>query len=289
MDSLFDAQDLALWRKADPRFLSFYGDDGIRLALERYGFAREAAKRGFADLRIETRNDEHRHTLLVYGVPVEGGEPQRLAEAVVRRDRLLPHGLPGLPELEKAYQVLTVDWLVLQNPRARFTPERPRLPGQEAPGLGLGEQVFELLCRATERLKLDGMVSTAEYFHNAVLYVSLMPFLDPRCAGELQALMRVLLLREQLNLAQASWAVHWGLVTDLRRSRPFRWHGELQVWPRSPTLKAYLDSDAYFRRVGEATVESDYELDRRAFDERWQLERDALEGRSVPPVVSESP
>jgi hypothetical protein len=40
---------------------------------------------------------------------------------------------------------LAVRWLALQDPRGRFTPERPRLPGQRYPGLGLGKRLYERL------------------------------------------------------------------------------------------------------------------------------------------------
>lgn len=284
MDSLSDPRELTRWRSGEPRFLDYYGDAGIRLALDRYGIAREAEKRGFHGLHIETRCDEERHTLLVSATPDDGGPRARLAEAVVRRDRLLPKPVEGLPPLDASYDVLTVDWLVLRDPRRRFSRERPHLPGQDAPGLGMGEQIFELLCRAVERLRLDGMVSTADHFHNAVLYLSLMPFLDPRHAGEVHALMQLLMVSERLNLAQASWAVHWGFVRDARQEAPYRWHGEVQVWPRATSLERYLGSDAYFRCLAEVASQCRFTLDRKGFDRRWELERDALEGRLAPPI-----
>jgi hypothetical protein len=276
IQTLFDAQDLLGWREPDPRFLDFYGDEGLRLALERYGITREAEKRGYAQLDLETHCDDERHTLLVFGSDADGLR-HRIAEAVVRRDRLLPHPDEAQdPALATAYDVLTVDWLVLRNPLARFTSERPRLPGQDAPGLGLGEQVFELLCRAVERLSLDALVSTAQHFHNAVLYVTRMPFLDPRWAGQLHALVHRLMLREGLSLAQASWAVEWGLVHAEGSPEPFRWRGELQLWPRAPTLERFVKAEAYFRRVATATADWHFRLDRPAFDERWEAERAAL-------------
>lgn len=281
MDSMLTQGDLALWRGREPRFLDYYGDDGLRLALDRYGFVAEANKRGYGDIEIETHCDDERHTLIVTGIPEGGGPPERLADAVVRRDTLLPQPLAGLPPLEVSYEVLTVDWLSLRNPLERFTPERPRLPGQDAPGLGIARQVFELLCRAVERLHLEALLSTPEYFHNAVLYMTRMPFLDPRCAGQVQALMQALLLREHLSLAQASWAVDWGLVRGEGADDPFTWRGEAQIWPRSADLAAYVQSDAYFRQVGEAAAGLRFELDRGAFEERWQREKDAFEGRAA--------
>lgn len=276
MSSFFDERDLVLWRKGQPRFLDFYGDDGLRLALERYGIYAAAQRRGYADLQIETHADDERHTLIVRGLPADGAEPVRVAEAVVRRDRLIPEVDDGLPKLEQSYEVLTIDWLVLRNPRASFVPARPRLPGQDAPGLGMGERVFELFCRAAERLRLEAVVSTAEYFHNAVLYVALMPFLDPRSAGRLRSLMQLLMLEHKLSLAQASWAVDWGCVRE--GSEEFRWKGDVQLWPRAPSLEHYLSSKRYHRRVVEESNACSFRLDREHFEERWDAERADLEG-----------
>jgi hypothetical protein len=279
MDALFDERDLSPGPSDEPRFLDFYGEDGLRLALERYGFAREARARGYVDLDIETRCDDERHTLLVFGRS-EDGARHRVAEAVVRRDRLCPEPVPGLPPLGPVYDVLTVDWLSLRNPLARFTPERPRLPGQDAPGLGLGEEVFELLCRAVERLRLEALVSTAQHFHNAVLYLAPMPFLDPRCAGPVHALMQTLMLQEGLSLAQASWAIHWGMVHELDADQPLRWRGEIQLWPRAPALDRHVHADAYFQLVTAAAKERHFQLDRTAFEDRWETEQGQILGGS---------
>lgn len=279
MDALVDERDLGLGSASEPRFLDYYGEDGLMLALGRYGFTQEAKARGYVDLDIEAHCDDERHTLLVFGTTAEA-ERYRLAEAVVRRDRLCPEAAPHLPPLAPVYDVLTVDWLSLRHPLANFSPERPRLPGQDAPGLGLGIQVFELLCRAVERLRLEALVTTAQHFHNAVLYLAPMPFLDPRCAGRVHALIQRLLLREGLSLAQASWAVHWGMVRNEDTGRPLRWQGEVQLWPRAASLERYVQDDAYFETLANVAKHERWVMDREAFEERWDAERGWILGSS---------
>lgn len=274
-----DERDL-LDKDAGRRFLDFYGDRGIRLALERYGIARALQRRGWSEIEIDTRVHDDRHTLLVSGRPVGTPEParHRLVELVVRRDRLVPTELSLLPGPPGVYDVLTVDWLLLQNPLASFRPERPRLPGQHAPGLGIGERVLELLYRVVERLGLHALVTVAEHLHNAVLYARELPFFDPGHGGRLRALERMLLGQQGLTLAQASWAMHWGLVRGVDDA-PVRWRGELQVRAFEPTLAAWLASEAHAQASARAASSARFFLDRVAFDERWDAERDALEGR----------
>lgn len=273
-------------KDAGRRFLDFYGDEGIRLVIARYGIEAALRRRGYETFELETRAMDERHTLIVFGRTAgESDEAprHRLVELAVRRDRLVPHplvvtGAPNLPALADAYDVLTVDWLLLQDPLAKFTPERPRLPGQEAPGLGIGERMLEILYRLVERQKLEALVTVAEYFHNAVLYARELPFFDPTHAGRLRALERVLMLEEKLSLAQASWAIDWGCVRGVDDA-VVKWKGEAQLRPFHPDLVAWVESDAHQNTTEHVCATTKYTLDRAYFEERWRVEKDALEGR----------
>lgn len=257
-------------------FLDFYGDAGIRTALERYGLLASLGRRGFPDVLIETHAIDERHTLVMSGRASPDEAFVRLVELVVRRDRMIPRFPEGVGILRPAFEVLTVDWLMLANPRACFTKERPRLPGQEYPGLAMGWRVLALLFRVAERLRLDALVTVAEYLHNAELYARELPFLDPVHAGRLDALLDALRVREKLTVAQASWAVEWGLVRDEARE-VIRWRGEAQVSVDEPSLAAWVASPHYIDAALHARRANVY-LDRGAFDERWSAERPSIEG-----------
>ncbi|TVR04796.1 MAG: hypothetical protein EA398_01080 [Deltaproteobacteria bacterium] len=272
MADAFDAAllDIAPTTAGSRRFLDFYGDEGILVALDRYGILDALRRRGYDHFRLEIDPDEHRHTLLVHARHIGGQDHVRLVELVVRRDTLVPG--PGAPEEnERApyepVEVLTIDWLCLQNPVAAFTERRPRLPGQTAPGLGIGEQVLELLHRVVVRLRLGGLLTVAEYFHNAVLYARELPYVDPESMGELEALSRLLLEEQGLSLTQATWAVEWGLVSC--NGEPFTWRGEAQVGARDRALRAWLESRRYERLAAQAAIDTQFDLDTGAFRERW--------------------
>lgn len=272
MDQTFVLDDHDLLDKdAGRRFLDFYGDEGLRLALERYGFFQALHARGWTDLTLETWAHDERHTLLVDGRPEAGGERDRLIELVVRRDRL--RIAPPAPD--RTWEVLTVDWLTLRDPIGAFTPERLRLPGQDAPGLGVGELVLALLYRVVDRLRLDGLVTVAEYFHNAVLYSRELPFADPWYEGQLEALKALLFEREKLTFAQAAWAMHWGHVLDADDSA-VRWKGEAMVKPTEAELAAHLSSSAHREAAERARRSLRYRLSRADFEDHWRREKDAL-------------
>ncbi len=257
------------------RFLDYYGDGGLRHAFERYGLFDATRERGYDDLDVVTRADDDRHTLWITAGHPALDDRATLVELVVRRDRLVPDEGCGL---DRPFDVLTVDWLTLRHPVARFTSERPRLPGQDAPGLGLGEVVLELLYRATERLRLDALLTVAEHFHNAVLYRRELAFFDDEAGGVCVALEDALLSRECLSLAQASWAIEWGLVRD-SSGETYRWRGDAQVRAFTPSLVAFLTSDDHRRAVREHAARTSFALDREAFEARWREEAPVLEGR----------
>lgn len=280
-DALGISERELLDRDSGRRFLDFYGDEGIRLAMERYGIDGALRRRGYDRFELETRAMDDRHTLLVFGHAEGAADPaqrHRLVELAVRRDRLVPHDVPGQPGLEAAYDVLTVDWLLLQDPLACFTPDRPRLPGQEAPGLGIGERMLELLYRMVERLKLQALVTVAEYLHNAILYARELPFFDPTHGGRLRALERTLMVEERLSLAQASWALDWGCVRGADDA-VLRWKGEAQLRPFAPSLCEWLASTAHAEATAHVAATTKLTLDRTYFDERWRAEHRALTGR----------
>lgn len=258
------------------RFLDFYGDQGLRIALEKYGFFDAIRSRGWNELTLETWAHDERHTLLIDGRPEGGGERDRLLELTVRRDRLLVDPVEGYGRpMDRGWDVLTVDWLMLRNPLGHFTEARLRLPGQDAPGLGVGEQVLELLYRVVDRLSLDGLVTVAEYFHNAVLYARELPFVDPWYQGRLLALEDALLEREKLSFAQAAWAMHWGYVIDADDA-VLKWKGEAMIRAAEMELIAYLKSKAYAACVDRARASARYRLRRAAFDERWRRDHERL-------------
>lgn len=257
------------------RFLDYYGDEGLRRAFELYGLFEATRERGYDDFDLVTKADDDRHTLWITGTHPTLDDRVTLVELVVRRDRLVPDPRCGL---ERPFDVLTVDWLTLRHPVGRFTVERPRLPGQDAPGLGLGELVLELLYRATERLRLDGLLTVAEYMHNAVLYRRELTFFDPEAGGLCLALEDALLARERLTLARASWAVEWGFVRDAE-GEVVHWKGDAQVRALAPPLEEWITSEAHRRALREHAARRSFVLDRDAFEARWAVEAPALEGR----------
>jgi hypothetical protein len=270
MDDSFLPEDLGLSggveeRRGPRRFLDFYGDEGLHVAFEKYGLYRALRDRGYSAIEVQTDADDERHVLRVLGKSDAIVGRQLLIELIVRRDQLVPG--EGSP-IERTHEVLTLDWLTMRDPARAFSASRPPLPGQDAPGLGMGEQILEVLYRVTERLELDALVGIADHFHNAVIYGRELSFLEIEAAARHRALEDALLAREELSLSQAAWALEWALVTD-GRGRAIVHQPAAQLRAFSDDLAAHLRDDARRRAVLERAATIELYLDRVAFDARW--------------------
>ena len=149
------------------RLLGFYTPHGVELVLESSGIFDRLRDLGYESPTLELDLSRGDGDLVRIW-----GQPQRrelLAEIRMRRDRQSVHGL----------ELLAIDWLLLQSPRAKFTPERPALPGQRHPGLGMLRDVIALLVQVCHRLSLDGITYTPSHFHLASQSTKYLHFRDP--------------------------------------------------------------------------------------------------------------
>lgn len=224
-------------------FLDYYSRRGLWNALEAYGLNDELRRRGLRpELALDLADADH-HALRVTDGP---GGPL-LIELVASLADLRASRDLGPLAAGHALPVVAIEWLLMQDPRHDFTPERPALPGQDHPGLGLGRTVLALLELSCERLGRQGLLVFPEHYHNAVLYRSRFRFLDPAREGEQEALERDL---GALGLAGASWALEEGRVVDEATGAPHPWRAEEMIDPcAAPDLREALDSAAYRDRM----------------------------------------
>lgn len=207
------------------RVLGFYTRHGLEYALNAYGYWPLLERMGFESLRIEVTHDQGRDHIRITA-EVEG-EAQPLFDLICRIRRL------------RTYQVLFIDWLELQDPRVTFSSTRPRLPGQQRPGLGLGEETTQLLIRAGERLGLDGVAFIPAFYHIAWMARRHFVVLDPELRGRFRALVEGL---RNVPLVEASAALHeqgWPIIDG----DPLRWTPTEMMIPVSELAREALRSE----------------------------------------------
>jgi acetoin utilization deacetylase AcuC-like enzyme len=125
--------------------------------------------------------------------------------------------------------VLYVHWLALRDPRARFSARRPRLPGQDVPGLGLAREMMALLVVMARRLDLAGLAFKPAWYHTAYVARQQFRFHDPGVQGRFEAMLRDL---AGVGLVEISTAIAGGRVR--LNGQPYKWEAEDMVWWQDP-------------------------------------------------------
>jgi hypothetical protein len=212
------------------RFLGYFSRHAVELLLERSGILAQLRAKGFRMLRIELdTRDGIGHTLRVI---CEDGPEEVLLELRAERSRRV------VPDME----VIALEWLLLQNPRAEFSPRRPQLPGQKHPGLGLLRDIMGWLMVVCERHALDGIFFTTVHYHIAVQSRRLVKPLRAADLGNIRAFSSAL---SGLTLAEAATAVAEGRVVDEATGQPAMWQPVPTVVPVSERLKALVTGPEY--------------------------------------------
>ncbi|MCA9680592.1 MAG: histone deacetylase [Myxococcales bacterium] len=243
----FDESDLlgavGLGHQGPPRVLGFYTLAGVELALERYGLLPRLRGLGFEPRVTIDIDSVDGDTVRVYG---DAGKELVLIELRVRRDQQTVVG----------HQLLRIEWLLLQNPRASWTAGRVALPGQRHPGLRMFDEVSIMMLMICERLHLDGIVVVPSHYHVAARWHGRMHFLDPRDEGRFRALRTLL---ADLPLDEASAAVEQGRVVDLDSDEPGGYRPAPLIMPAGEILQRRFDED-WEREAAAAEAEARFEL-----------------------------
>jgi acetoin utilization deacetylase AcuC-like enzyme len=229
--------DLTGPRHRSTRILNYYSRHGLEFAIEKYGLADAVRDRGFTDLRLDIDpSDPERQHLRMHGT--KGGEEHLLVDQVLREVKLpAPEGLDPPDELRFLY----IEWMLLQNPTVDFSLRDPRWPGQDHPGLGIGEPTMVMLFQGAQRLGLDGLAHHPSRYHIAFIGGGQSFFLNPELQGRFEAIREVL---GPLDLAEAAWKMEREEVC-WSDGEPVEWIAEDLVIPASDRLFAYLGSRHY--------------------------------------------
>ena len=207
-----EALGLAPGRRVQRLWLDYYTAAGLEHALYRYGILDHLRRLGYSGFRVELGGSDAGDRMRLFGHA--GPDEHVLLELVAERRRVLDR------------DVLYVHWLSLRDPRSRFSAKRPRLPGQDVPGLGIAREIGELLGIVARRLQLAGVVFRPAYLHTAYSARHGYSFVDPIRQGRFEALLRDL---SALPLRDATEALATGRVR--LDGAPYTWEAdEMVVW-----------------------------------------------------------
>jgi hypothetical protein len=228
----------------DPLFLGHLSLHEMELVLESTGILEHLRRMGFATPTLTfSCGETSGETLRIFS---DRNREELLMELRVRFDR---HSIPSM-------ELLSLEWLLMQNPRSRFVNQQP-LPGQTYPGLGLLGDVASLLILICDRLRLDGLIFVPSHFYLAVKGKKFLRFVDPVDEAWFRSVHEAI---QEMPLVAATTAVSEGRVVDTASGRPASWHPMSMVLPISDRLHDLVEGEAYETAVRQASEGLSFEL-----------------------------
>jgi acetoin utilization deacetylase AcuC-like enzyme len=227
------------------RFLGYFSHHGVELLLERAGVLAQLRARGFRTLRVDLDTREGPGQTL--RIVSEDRPGELLVELRADRSR---SAVPGM-------EVISLEWLLLQNPRETFSERRPQLPGQQHPGLGLLRDFMGWLVVVCEAHGLDGVFFVAAHYHIVMQSRRLVRPLHAVDEARLRAITKAL---EGVPLSAGTFAAEEGLLVDARTGEPAGWEPVATVLPVSRRLLARVSGPDYEAAVADEGAQFDYRL-----------------------------
>jgi hypothetical protein len=223
------------------RLFGRYDAADVRERLARAGLLRGLAERGYPDplLFLSCAEPSEQRICLYAG---EEARERLLLEVRLQLLNFHPRRPIGPFTQEESFRMLVIHWLTLSRPDGDFPVDRPRLPGQERPGLGLLAELLALLSAFSRELSVDGVLDVPDHFHTALFYSRAFRYLDPAEEGRFQAIVRDL---AGVPLALASDAIREGCLVDRATGSPMPWVASEQVMSGRGPLRRFLRSEEY--------------------------------------------
>lgn len=157
-------------------FLGYYTAAAIEYGLFQYGLLDNVRRLGYDPLTVKVDKANEGDRFQLWGK--FKGEDELLVELVAEK------------QLVDDKRVLYIHWLTMRHPKGIFNDNRPQLPGQKLPGLGLAKEAGELLKLMSIRLKLHGVAFQPAWFHIAYAMRRKFQFVSPERQGRFEALIR---------------------------------------------------------------------------------------------------
>jgi len=256
-------------------FLRKFTSEDLRRHLDDVGMIAHLEKKGFDDLLITTDLDETAiHYMKVYDK--ELGPDHLLVDLRVSESKFVPDKrFFDNPDDIVTYDMIVIEWLSAQNPRISFSNDKPQLPGQDKPGLGILNFCFEMMYNVAKEITKDGFLDVPDHMHGSIMYSKKFSFFDPVQQAILKAILRDL---KEYSLSDISWGMITETIIEKYKKEPQKYDPAEQIFYVSDRLKSYYKSKKYKSIYNKYFKRKRYYFD---YDEMLRKRDEILKKKSI--------
>lgn len=229
-------------RKREKLFLRNFTADALLGIMGKVKLLEHLERLGITDVRVTVDVDEYYiHYMKVYFRDID--PEMLLLDLRLSESRFIPDRSFFENEAYNAYDMIVIEWLSAQNPLHRaFDREKPQLPGQRKPGLGILNYCFEMMYVVAREIIKDGFLDIPDHMHGAIMYSRKFKFFNPVHEGILRAMMRDL---GRYSLADISWGIITQTIIEEYKNQPQQYAPSEQIFYVSDRMRDYFRSKKY--------------------------------------------
>ncbi|PKL18998.1 MAG: hypothetical protein CVV49_03110 [Spirochaetae bacterium HGW-Spirochaetae-5] len=223
-------------------FLGRFNSDNLYAMMDKIGLIKHLQSIGFDELLVDIDVDQNRISYMrLYWR--EKTPSKQLIDLRVSESSFIPDKkFFKKNAVITPYSMIVIEWLSAKNPLKDFNDEKPQLPGQTNPGLGVLKYCFEMLYIMAKEVFKDGFLDIPDHMHGAIMYSKKFKFFDPAHEGIIRAVGRDL---RKYSLSDISWGVLTGTIIDLSTNKPAIYDPGEQIHYVSKRMKKYFESKMY--------------------------------------------
>ncbi len=236
-------------------FLGKYTMSEAGAVLKKRNFYNEAKKRGLWPIDFELDSSQYPplQRLVIY---YKEKSPDNVIVDLKIREGTFKTKKDSPLDIARS-KFLVLEWLTLQNPRAKFEKQKTPLPGQAHPGLSLGKKVVDLFSYVARLNRNQGIIAYPAYFHNALLFSRYFNFISPVKKAEVEEIRRTF---KKITFKELAWIVHLECLRD-SKEEVYQWEAEEMLLPVDKKLEGYFDSKQYKNEVKKAKLKMNFSVD----------------------------
>jgi len=238
----FDSSHQNILKNNNNLFLGKFSTNDFYQMMEQVGLLHHLKNLGFKDILVKIEITEEGLNLFKAYHQKESSD-NLLMDLKVSESKFIPSKKFFSAEIKpQTYDMIVIEWLSANNPQQKFSGDRPQLPGQNNPGLGILKYYFKLMYIVAKEVEKDGFLDIPDYVHGAIMYSRRFKFFDPAHEGVLQALLRDL---KDYSLADISWGIITKTIIEKYKNEPQIYNPSEQIFYVSDKMKKYFYSSNY--------------------------------------------